>query len=272
MTVGLLESVHGTLVRGTPADTSDAGRVRRTPVAIGSANGSIEGARFVPMPPGIELDVALRDLVDWINAIESPREPLVSAAMAHYQFETLHPFNDGNGRVGRLLIVLQLLVEGLIAQPLLSVSPWFEARRGPYQDRLAEVSATGDWDGWVHFFATGIQESADDTLQRVNRLLSIQQGYVALLQAANLKGLVRDIADALIGGPVVTVPRLVRLFGKTAPSTNQAVMKLVDLGILDGPHGSYNRTFIATDVFRAISSPMGGVPRADEPLGREQNR
>lgn len=266
ITVGLLESVHGVLVRGTPADTADAGRIRHTQVAIGSANGTLEDARFVPMPPGIELDIAVRDLVDWMNDVSSPREPLVSAAMAHYQFETLHPFNDGNGRIGRLLVVLHLMVAKLVEQPLLSVSPWFEIRRAAYQDHLAEVSATGDWDTWIRFFATGVQASADDTLQRVNRLLAIQQRYVALLQTASIKGLARDIAEALIADPIVTVPRLVRAFGKTPPSTNQAVMKLVDLGILSGPHGTYNRAFVARDVLAAISAPIGGVPAPDEPL------
>lgn len=267
LTAGLLESVHKILVRGTAAETRDAGRIRQTPVAIGSANGTIEDARFVPMPPGIELEVAVQDLVGWINTADSDREPLISAAMAHYQFETLHPFNDGNGRIGRLLIVLHFTITGLISEPLLSVSPWFEARRAAYQDHLAEVSATGDWNGWIQFFAMGVRDSADDTLQRVNRLLAVQQRYVALLQDANIKGLARDIAEALIGEPIVTVPRLVRMFGKTAPSTNQAVMKLVALRVLDGPIGNYNRAFVARDVLRAISAPMGGVPMAEEPLG-----
>lgn len=267
VTVGLLESVHKTLVRGTAADTADSGRVRRTQVAIGSPTGTVEDARFVPMPPGIELDVALRDLVDWINAVDSPREPLVSVAVAHYQFETLHPFNDGNGRIGRLLVVLQMMITGLVSEPLLSVSPWFEARRSAYQDQLADVSATGSFDAWVRFFATGVHESADDTLQRVNRLLAIQGRYVSLLQDAKIKGLARDIAESLIGDPIVTVPHLVRVFGKTPPSTNQAVKKLVDLGILNGPHGTYNRAFLARDVLTAITAPVGGVPAAEEPLG-----
>ncbi len=267
VTVGLLEGTHATLVRGTSAETGDAGRIRQTPVAIGSANGTIEDARFVPMPPGIALEAAVRDLLDWLHSGAAQRDPLVAAAISHYQFETLHPFNDGNGRIGRLVIVLTFMADGLLSQPLLSVSPWFEARRSEYQDRLAAVSATGDWDGWIQFFATGIRESADDTLQRVNRLLSVQHGYVSRVQAASYKGLVRDIAETLIGEPVVTVPRLIKAFGKSSPSTNQAVMKLVDLGILDGPYGSYNRTFVAGDVFRAISAPMGAVPSPDEPLG-----
>ncbi|MCL2464762.1 MAG: Fic family protein, partial [Micrococcales bacterium] len=267
LTVGLLRGAHQTLMKGTASETRDSGRFRTTQVAIGSANGTVEDARFVPMPPGTELEAAVQDLVDWINATDAPREPLVAAAMAHYQFEALHPFNDGNGRIGRLLVVLHFMIAELISEPLLSVSPWFEARRTAYQDHLAEVSATGDWDTWVRFFATGVRESADDTRDRVNRLLAIQQRYVEILQAADVKGLARDIAEALIGDPIITVPQMVRTFGKSAPSTNHAVKRLVELGILAGPVGTYNRTFWANDVIRAISAPIGAVPGPGESLG-----
>lgn len=255
VTVGLLESAHGVLVAGTAAETRDAGRVRTTPVAIGSPTGTVEDARFVPMPNGTELQVAVRDLTDWIRSASTDRDPLVAAAIAHYQFETLHPFNDGNGRLGRLLIVLHLMVEGVLQEPLLSVSPWFEARRNDYQDKLAEVSATGDWDGWIGFFAEGVRASADDTLARIHELIEVQERYVQQVAAAGMKGLVRDIAESLIGQPVVTVPRLMTKFGKGAPSTNEAVKKLVNLGILDGPHGSYNRQFFAREALEVIVAP-----------------
>jgi Fic family protein len=132
LTVGMLESAQALLVRGTDSETEDAGRVRRTPVAIGSSTGSIQDARFVPMPPGVELTSAIHDLVHWIGETGVPRDPLVAAAMAHYQFETLHPLNDRNGRIGRLMIVLEMLLTDLLHEPLLSVSPWFEARRPAY--------------------------------------------------------------------------------------------------------------------------------------------
>lgn len=106
ITKSLIEGAHQQLVEGTDSETRDAGRIRRCQVAIGSPNGTIESSRFVPMPPGSELEVALHDLVEWMTA-GGDRDPLIAAATAHYQFETLHPFNDGNGRIGRLLIVLQ---------------------------------------------------------------------------------------------------------------------------------------------------------------------
>jgi Fic family protein len=269
ITVGLLEGVHRVLVRGTEADTEDAGRIRTTPVAIGSPTGSIEDSRFVPMPAGIELKAAAQDLVDWIRRADLDREPIVAAAMAHYQFETLHPFNDGNGRIGRLLIVLQFIEQRLLREPLLSVSPWFEARRSQYQDELANVSATGEWDSWVSFFASGIASSADDTARRVDRLIEVQRRYVQLVQEANGKGVIRDIVDILIGDPVVSVPMLTRRFDRTAPAVSAAVTRLVDLGVLYGPYGTYNRQFIALDMWEAVTLPVGRVPDRDAPIRRQ---
>ena len=99
----------------------------------------------------------------------------MQAALAHYQFETLHPFNDGNGRIGRLLIVVQLLQHGVIREPLLTVSPWFEARRRDYQDALQRLSETGEWDPWVAFFAEAIRAQAEETATKVDELLAFQE-------------------------------------------------------------------------------------------------
>lgn len=144
ISTGMLEELHRTLVTGTQAETADTGRIRTVPVVIGSPGSAIEQARFIPPPPGLDLQASVRDLATWINLRENDRDPLVAAAMAHYQFETLHPFNDGNGRIGRLLVVAQLVSDGSLMEPLLSISPWFEARRVTYTDCLAEVIATGD--------------------------------------------------------------------------------------------------------------------------------
>lgn len=266
ITSGLLESSQGILVKGTDAETEDAGRVRRTLVAIGSPSGALEDSRFVPQPPGIELRAALDDLTTWIGQSNADHEPLVAAAMAHYQFETLHPFNDGNGRVGRLLIVLHFMVSGLLREPLLSVSPWFEARKLEYQELLAEVSATAAWDAWISFFARGIEASADDTAQRVDRMLEVQKRYVLRVQEAGLKGVVRDILDILIGQPIVTASMLAKHLAKSAPTINAALDKLVGLGILDGPYGNYSRRFVAPDVWAVVNAPVGKVPPRDAPL------
>ena len=161
ITAGLLCDIHQTLVRGTNADTAESGRIRRIQVVIGSRSGRVTDARFIPMPGGPQLEAEVRDLMAWMQSPPEDVDPIVATAMAHYQFETLHPFNDGNGRIGRLLIVLQLVGLGVLSEGLLSVSPWFEARRDEYQDLLASVSATGSWDSWISFFAEGLEASAN---------------------------------------------------------------------------------------------------------------
>lgn len=267
--VGLLETVHSVLVRGTDADTDQAGKIRESQVAIGSPTGAIEDARFVPMPAGVALSIAVQDLTRWVNDTRAAREPIVAAAMAHYQFETLHPFNDGNGRIGRLMVVLQFMTDGLVAEPLISVSPWFEARRTMYQDHLAEVSATGNWDPWVKFFAEGVAASADDVAQRVDRMLAVQGQYVQILQEAGARGVIRDIVDALISDQVINVSMMSDRFGRTPQAVSPAIQKLIELGILSGPYGNYGRQYIADDIFLAVTAPPGRVPLRDEPLRRE---
>ena len=146
ISVAFLSSMQGILMRGTPLQ-AQSGRVREGQVVIGRrADAPIGGlpvhaSRFVPSPGGLSLEASLRDLADWMQADHAGEiDPVVAAAMAHYQFETLHPFRDGNGRLGRFLIVLQLLHSGVLSEPTLTVSPWFEARRAEYYDRLLAVS------------------------------------------------------------------------------------------------------------------------------------
>lgn len=256
LTVGMMCELQATLVAGTAADTDDAGRVRSIQVAIGSRGDSISRARFVPPPPGHDLDAGLTDLVTWINAAPSDRNPVVAAAMGHYQFEALHPFNDGNGRIGRLLIVLQLMQDAVLADPLLSVSPWFEARRGEYQDRLAAVSADGDWDGWVRFFAAGLRASAVDTARRVDLLLDVQEINQAVLRNKGISGLARDVVEHLVASPFVTVSAIAETHGKSFQAANAAVRRLEEVGILQERTGrSHGRMFAAPLVLAALTAP-----------------
>lgn len=267
--VGLLEGVHRVLVDGTDADTADAGRIRTVQVAIGSPTGSVEDARFVPMPPGLTLAAAMHDLTGWVTAPRGPRNPIVAAAMAHYQFESLHPFNDGNGRIGRLLIVLELMRDGLVSEPLLSVSPWFEARRTEYQDHLARVSATGEWDEWVSFFAAGVKSSAEDIARRVDRMLAVNARHVEILHDAGARGVIREIVDALVSDQVITVPMMSERFHRTAPAVGAAIRRLLELRILSGPYGTYGRQYVADDLWRVVTAPVGAVPDRDAPLLHE---
>lgn len=269
ITVPMLAEAQRVLVEDTRSDREGAGRIRTIQVVIGSPSGYIEDARFVPMPPGADLDAALRELLDWMHAhTGTDVDPVVAAAMAHYQFETIHPFFDGNGRIGRLMIVLQFMAAGQLTEPLLSVSPWFEARREEYMQRMAYVSAAGEWEEWIQFFAQGIAESASDTQQRIVRLVAVQKLYAARLDALGYKGTARNICDQLVATPIVTVPDLARQMDKTQAGISYAVGNLEKAGILHPlmPQGKKNRRYLAIDVHEAITAPMGRVPGPDAPL------
>ncbi|WP_308221579.1 Fic family protein [Microbacterium invictum] len=182
----------------------------------------------------------------------------IPTVMAHYQFEALHPFNDGNGRIGRLLIVLQPVGQGVLPEGLLSVSPWFEQRRDQYQELLADVSATGEWDDWISFFAEGIEVSANDSADRTRRLLELRNSYHERLRAAGARRAVRDTADLLIGNPYINIPNLRDATGLTYQAVSNAVRKLEEIGILEQRTVPGVMAFRAPEVFAIISAPSAG--------------
>jgi Fic family protein len=250
LSLGVLRELQQILVRGTPSDTTQAGQVRDIQVAVGHRTGaSIVEARFVPHPPGDELSTRLRELVDWM-VVDRTRslDPVVAAAMAHYQFETLHPFNDGNGRIGRLLIVLQLYAGHVLSEPTLTVSPWFEDHREDYYDRLLGVSTDSSWDDWVSFFATGIEASATSTRDQMLSLAGVQVALNDRVRASSLRADSAHAAvDFAVGHPSFTVRDLQDVLGLTYGRTNKLVEQLVAIGVLGplAPFDTYNRRFSA---------------------------
>lgn len=256
VSVGLLEDLQGRLVRGTAADNEHAGRLRNIQVVIGSHPGArVQDARFVPRPPGPDLEHQLRDLVDWIVQDHAGAlDPVVAAAMAHYQFEALHPFHDGNGRIGRLLVVLQLLQSGILAEPTLTVSPWFEARRADYYQRLLEVSTCGDWDSWVAFFARGLMASARDTESQLVALLLLQAEMKDKVRTAGLRAdTAMSLVDFALQQPIFTVRQVQVHLGVTYARANALVGQLVDAGVLQQyDQAVYDRRFTAPDVLAVL--------------------
>jgi Fic family protein len=174
--------------------------------------------------------------------------------MAHYQFEVLHPFNDGNGRLGRLLVVLHLMQAGVLGEPTLTVSPWFEARRAEYYERLLGVSTQGDWDAWLRFFAQGLTQSARDTEASLHDLLAVQADLKAKVRAAGLRAenamLVVDLA---LAQPIFTVRTVQRRLGVTYARANGLVGQLVTAGVLQQyDEAVYDRRFTAPDVLAVL--------------------
>ncbi len=251
-TVGLLERLQHVLVSNTPSEHHDAGKVRERQVVIGARGAPIEEARFVPAPPGDQLRLRLEQWLEWLR--DPPRElsPVARAAIAHYQFEALHPFSDGNGRIGRLLIAMELMRDSVLREPILVVSPWFEARRAAYQDGLFRLSCTGDWSGWVHFFAEGVEASANTTRRRVEQLLEWREEALSRVRAAGISGVGERVAGELIGGPIVRAPAVGRRHGVTPQGAMLALRRLVDLGLLSEERIGGRVTFIAREAYALL--------------------
>lgn len=258
--VALLSDLQGILMRGLPLESS-SGRVREMQVMIGMREGydpsrsAIEAARFVPSPPGSQLETGLRDLGDWMSSRHSEEiDPVVAAAMAHYQFETLHPFRDGNGRLGRFLIVAHLLIQGVLTEPTLTVSPWFEARRSQYYDRLLAVSTDGDWDGFVKFFSTGLASAARMTQTQMLELRDVQETLRERVRQSNLRaGTAIALVDLAVARPSFTVRQAAKALEVSYPRANKLVAQLMEIGVLDVLDAdAYNRRFFAPDVINVL--------------------
>lgn len=253
ITKGLLLDLQKQIVSKTRADNGDAGQIRTTQVFIGVSRRRVHEARFVPPPPDHLLLDGVDELLTWINEASGP--VLLKAALAHYQFETLHPFTDGNGRVGRLLAIMQLVQGELLREPVLNLSPWFEEHREDYQDHLLQTSCTGDYEPWVQFFCTAVREQALAQSERVERLGQWKAATLDALQAKGLRGVALRIAEDLIGYPFTSPTLAAKLYGRTYQACNTAIAKLVDAGVLQERTGkSYNRIFYAAEVLQIIES------------------
>ena len=170
------------------------------------------------------------------------------------------------GRIGRLLVLLQMMSRGLLSQPLLSVSPWFERRRPEYQDRLLGVSTKGDWDDWILFFCQDIEESCEDVLLRVKRLVNVRQRYRSLLDEHRYSGLSVQTAMYLIGQPTVTASMLRRRFGKSPSAVQHALSRLVSVGILRAYPAGRGNLYIAPDIHKVLAAPLGAAIDVSVPL------
>lgn len=261
LSIPFLSDLQGLLMERTPlADVS--GRVRDTQVVIGRRSSAdlaevpARAARFVPSPPGPDLSIAVRDLADWIQVGHRKSiDPVVTAAMAHYQFETLHPFHDGNGRVGRLLIVLCLQISGVLTEPTLTVSPWFEARREQYYDRLLGVSTSNNWDDFIQFFAIGLQAAADATRRAMVDLVAVQRQLKEIVRASSLRAdSAHALVDLAVAHPTLTVRRVETALGLSYGRANKLVGQLTELGILRVlDPGAYKRRYVAPRVLDVLT-------------------
>ena len=225
----LLCLAHERLMHGTRGGDKTPGELRRSQNWIGGRRPGV--ARFVPPPPE-EVPGALAELERWIHA-DDPLPPLVRAALAHVQFETIHPFLDGNGRIGRLLVSLLLEHWGLLSQPILYLSLSFKRRRADYYRFLDAVRTEGDWEGWTSYFLECVLATADDGVESARKLHSLlgddRRRLLAHAQAS-LPAL--RLFDLLPEHPMVTLPRTVELLETSKPTAAKAIETLRKTGIL----------------------------------------
>lgn len=225
----LLCDVHRILMRGVRGEDKLPGELRRSQNWIGGTRPG--NARFVP-PPHEEVAPALAALERWIHC-DDPLPPLVKAGLAHVQFETIHPFLDGNGRIGRMFITLLVEHWGLLDQPLLYPSVAFKRRQQEYYDRLAAVRTDGDWERWTAFFLDCVKDAADDgarVAQAIHTLMGRDRARVVHHERATITAV--KLLDLLPANPVLTVLRASELLGSTAPPARKAIDLLEELGVL----------------------------------------
>ena len=258
----LLLETHAILLTGVRGERERPGEFRTTQNFIGSST-DILAARFVP-PPHLELPALLADLERFINE-DTPELPLlVRIAVAHYQFETIHPFRDGNGRIGRLIIMLMLVRDGLVPGPLLPISSAFEHRRDVYNDRLLGVSTGGDWTAWLRFFLESVAESADEALHLIEALDALRATWHAKLQSARSSALLLKLVDSLFARPATSIGEATKLLSVTPASASANIAKLVDAGILREITGrTRDRIYLARGILDLMSDRSAPSTPAD---------
>ncbi len=245
-----LRDAHRTLMQGVTRHRGAAvraGEFKEHQNFIGDYK--IENARFVP-PPKNETLIALDRLERFIHRDDHGQIPdLVESALIHYQFETIHPFSDGNGRVGRMLIPLHLMMRKTLRQPILYLSPVFERRKDEYIDRMYEVSRTGAWSEWIRFFLEVVSESCRIAIDTADALLVLQRIYRLRLKDAGRSANLVAIVDLLFRSQVVTIPRIAEHLNVQYRSAQLNVESLVKVGILEEMVGTSNpRYFIAREI------------------------
>jgi Fic family protein len=231
LSLRLLREIHKVLMEGGKRGGTQApGEFRRTQNWIGGTRPG--NARFVPPPPP-EMRKALDNLERFLHDEHGTTPPVTKAGLAHAQFETIHPFLDGNGRVGRLLISLVLVVDGVLSQPFLYLSLYFRERRADYYEALQRVRTHGDWEGWLRFYLIGVEAVANQAADTTRALLDLYERDRARVQSlGKAAGSALAVYDILRRRLLVSAPKAAEEAGITWPTANAALQRLAQLGIV----------------------------------------
>ena len=249
----LLCQVHEYLFSGVRGQETHPGQFRTVQNRIGRRGQSFADSRYVP-PPVSGMHPALADFEEFIQA--SDNTPfLIRLALAHYQFEAIHPFVDGNGRVGRLMISMLLCERRYLFQPLLYLSSFFEKNRGEYMELLLRVSQQGDWKSWIDFFLEGVAEQSLDAIARSQRLLALRQEYRDRMKGGRTSAASFRLVDELFATPAITASHVRRVLEVTPVSAQRAIERLEEAGIVREATGRRrDRVYMAPEVFSVLDA------------------
>jgi Fic family protein len=257
----LVRAVHKELLTGVRGQERQPGHFRRTQNWIGAAGCTVDTATFVPPPPGVVVE-QFAQLERFLNDDSLP--PLVTAAFAHAQFETIHPFSDGNGRVGRLLITLVLIERQVLSRPLLYLSLFLKQNRTEYYDRLMAIRLRGDWEGWLEFFLNGVAVTADDAVRVASSIAELRVEHLRLSASENLGRYAVPLLDLLVEQPVVTVKFAIERLGGTASTVGGLLDRLVALDVVGEVTGQKRNRVYRYSPFLDLftSDALGASPSA----------
>lgn len=252
LSVRLVRELHARLMEGVRGDATTPGEFRRSQNWIGPLGCTLANATYVPPPPA-ELMPALGAWERFLHDASLP--PLVQAALAHYQFEAIHPFLDGNGRVGRLLIILFLVVRSILPTPLLYLSAFFEASRQEYYGRLLGVTERGEWEAWVEYFLNGVACQAEDALGRATRINDLLGRWHTSVAGIPSKVVV-TLVDRLAENPYWTVKRVAERLDVAYTTAQRAIEKLEALQILSQTADARrDRVYCARQILEILEEP-----------------
>ena len=239
----LIREIHEVLMENVRGQDKTPGEFRHSQNWIGPANCSLKDARYIP--PNVEdMQNAMSDLEKFINE-NVDYDPLIRVALIHYQFETIHPFFDGNGRIGRLLILLYLMELGLLAKPVIYISYFLKKNQIEYYDRISEVRRSGNFEQWIRFFLEAVSKAASDSLEAIRQLSALHDTNIEKLpKTTRSKDNLRAVFDYIEQYPIIDIKRTAKELDISYNTVATAVKKLVGLGILqETTNAARNRVF-----------------------------
>jgi Fic family protein len=249
----LTRELHEKLMRGVRGDAATPGEFRTRQNWIGRPGSLLNDASYVP-PPVPEMTAALGDFEIYLHATDDPYPALVRLAFIHYQFEAIHPFVDGNGRIGRLLLALLLVEWGLLPLPVLYLSAFFEKNRNAYYDGLAAVTRSGEWRAWVMFFLSGMREQSRDAAQRLKTMQDLLARWKAELRATKSTPTMIHVVDMLVSEPQITAGLVVKRFGVNYQTALSALRRLEKIGVVKELSGMQRgQVFCASEVIEIFT-------------------